>query len=347
MDDFGGFGGWDNSWDSGYSLFGGDTPDLGTSWDFGGSDLMSQFQPGGLDLGFSPTLDTGNLYQGGGLGVPGGIPAAPFGGIPQPAPQVAPAPPQAAPQAAGAGNSLLAALLSPQGLLGVGGGLAGLIGTLSAGGQTGKQTRTVQPTTQQQAQMNQGYQALGQFANAQTPLQQQQTSLLTALSNGQGLPPGYAQLVEQAFQPQLGDLYTQAANAGRARGFHDAPATSPVGSAVLGPGLANLQGQIAAEKLKMMMGLPGLYNQPIATQGNFAQNYLSAAQNPNLMNSQVTGSVPMGPQIGTVVGAGLQGIGQAIGQSQAAQQQAQFQNQLMKQLQQTNSGAGQYPGYGQ
>ena len=118
---------------------------------------------------------------------------------------------------------------------------------------------------------------------------------------------------------------------------------TPVGSNVLGPGLADLQGQIAAEKLKLMMGLPGLYNQPIATQGSFASNFLSQAQNPNMMTQQT--SAPLGPQIGAQVGAGLSGISQALGQQQAQQNQVNFQNQLLKQLQQNQNPAGQYPGY--
>jgi len=136
----------------------------------------------------------------------------------------------------------------------------------------------------------------------------------------------------------MGSLYSQAATAGRSRGFHDAPGTSPVGSAILGPGLANLQGQMAQAKLGMMQSLPGLYNQPIATQGNFAQNYLQSAQDPRMM--QQTSQQPMGQQIGQGVGGlisgGAQGYNAAVGQNQ----QQQTLDSLLKSLQQKNTPGG-------
>jgi hypothetical protein len=214
-------------------------------------------------------------------------------------------------------GGFLDALLKPQTLLGLAGGTSGLIGALMGGGQGA--TSGPRPTTAQQANMGIGNQWAQMGAQGQLPLQQQQQSLLQAIMSGQGLAQPYAAAVEQAFQPQLGDLYTQAANMGRARGFHDAPATSPPGGAILGPGLSNIQGQMASEKLKLMLGLPALLNQPIATQGNFAQNYLSAAQGAPM---QQTSQAPLAPQIGQAVGQGLQGLGQVFQQqdAQAAQQ---------------------------
>ena len=214
------------------------------------------------------------------------------------------------------------------------GPMAGLIGTLMGGGQGA--TTGPKPNTQQKANMGYGNQQAQLAAGGNLPAQQMQMSLLQALQSGQGLPPGYQQLIEQAYQPQMGDLYSQAAAAGRARGFHDAPATSPVGSAILGPGLSNLQGQMAQSKLGMMQSLPALYNQPIATQGNFAQNYMNAAQNPATMQQTTTN--PMAPQIGQAVGGlisgGAQGYNAAVGQNQ----QQQTLDSLLKSLQTNQTG---------
>jgi hypothetical protein len=212
-------------------------------------------------------------------------------------------------------------------LLGLGGGVAGLIGTLAGGGTK----QTTQPTlgTAQQAQINSANAMLSPGASGQLPLQQMQMSLLQALASGQGLPAGYQQLVEQAFEPKLGSLYEQATRAGRARGFHDAPGTSPAGGAVLGPGLADLQGQMAAAKLGLMQSLPGLYNTPIQSQiGAAGQASGNLLQSANLGRGQ-TVSQPLGPQIGQAIGAGLQGIGQSMQQAQ----QQQSMDQLLRQMQ--------------
>jgi hypothetical protein len=42
--------------------------------------------------------------------------------------------------------------------------------------------------------------------------------------------------------------------------------------------------------------------------------------------------VPLAPQIGQAVGAGLQGIGQGMAQNQQMAQQQQFQNSLLRAL---------------
>jgi hypothetical protein len=167
-------------------------------------------------------------------------------------------------------------------------------------------------------------------AQGQLPLQQQQASLLGAIMSGQGLAQPYAQAVERAYEPQLGSLYSQAADAGRSRGFYDAPATSPPGGAILGPGLSDLQGQIAASKLNLMQSLPALYNQPINNQGTFAQNYLGAAQRAPINQQQTQ---PIGAQIGQGIGNVIGGVAQGYGQY--ANQQQQMANQA--QSQQTNS----------
>ena len=233
----------------------------------------------------------------------------------------------------GGGNNASPWLGAAMGSLGP---MAGLIGSLINGGQGA--TTGPKPNTQQKANMGYANQQAQLGAGGNLPAQQMQMSLLQALQSGQGLPPGYQQLIEQAYQPQMGDLYSQAAAAGRARGFHDAPATSPVGSAILGPGLSNLQGQMAQSKLGLMQSLPALYNQPIATQGGFAQNYMNAAQNPATMQQTTTN--PMAPQIGQAVGGlisgGAQGYNAAVGQNQ----QQQTLDSLLKSLQQKNTTGG-------
>lgn len=289
MDDFGG-----------YSLWG-DTPDMGSSWDLGGGYDAPSFDFGGASGGLDTSwLDAYTqpqqpMFQQGPLGIPQ---------APAPQPQ----------QGAGQANPWIG------GLLGAASPLAGLIGALVNQGQG--PTSGPKPTTAQKANMTAGNQFAQMGAMGQLPAQQMQMSLLQALAGGQGLPPGYAQLVEQAFQPQMGDLYTQAVNAGRGRGFHDAPATSPPGGAILGPGLSNLQGQMASAKLGLMHSLPQLFNQPAQTQGSFAQNYLQAAQGAPM---QQQAQQPMAPQIANSVGQILSGASQGYN---AAAQQGQQQNTL-------------------
>jgi hypothetical protein len=307
----------------GYDIWGGsDTPDFGSSWDFGSG---QSYGGGGLDTSWmnsftapsSPTsLDTSwlNAYT-----QPQMAPAMQPSMQPQVPQQTYSlgAQPTAQQQPVGQANPWIG------GLLGAIGPLAGLAGTLAAGGRG--PSSGPDPTTAQKAFMEQG-QALGQQgAMGQLPAQQMQMSLLQALASGQGLPAGYSQLVEQAFQPQMGDLYSQAAKQGRARGFHDAPATSPPGGAILGPGLANMQGQMAAAKLGLMHSLPQLFNQPAATQGGFAQQYLGASQNQPMRQ---TSEQPMAPQIAGAVGNIMSGAAQGYNASQQQRQQLQQQQTL-------------------
>ncbi len=232
----------------------------------------------------------------------------------------------------GGGYGGWGSMVSPESLLGFGGGLAGLIGTLMGGGV--KQTTKPMMDSRQSQQYGAAQGAMGRlspFIVGQTPLQMQQARLLKAISSGRGLDQNYAKAVEGAFEPQMGNLYEQAAKAGRSRGFHDAPATSPPGGAVLGPGLSDLQGQIAQAKLAMMMGLPGLYSQPIGQRMGAAQAF--GAGQGNLFNMYPTGSqtsAPLGPQIGTAIGQGLVGLGAGFGQQRQQQQQGQFQNALVE-----------------
>lgn len=304
------------AWDD-FSLYGGD----------GGSDLSSMggFSLGGLGAGsFSPSdynfgmpsapLDTSWLgqFSQGGLGAPGAM-------VPQAQPM-----PQQQPQGAGSGQGGFMGALP--GLLGAGGGLAGILGQLIGGGQG--QTQMPKMNANARTQMEQSNQALAPAAQGQLPLQQMQMSLLQALASGQGLPPAYQQLIEQAYQPQMGSLYEQAANQGRARGFHDAPAQSPPGGAILGPGLANLQGQMAQSKLGLMQSLPGMYqpaiNSQIGAAGQQGQGLLNSAR----MGTGQTASQPIAPMIGQAIGAGMQGAGQAMQQGQQQQSMQDLINRI-------------------
>lgn len=303
-DDFGFYGGGDSG--------GGDfTTGSYTPSDYSGFSLGGDFnyQPPSAGLGGPGNqLDTS--------GINGGLSQSGAGNF---SPQLS-AGPMGAPGAAAPGG-LGSWLGQPQNALGLGGGLAGLLGTIMNGGK-GATSQPVLPTAAK-AQIGQANQITQPGATGQLPLQQMQMSLLQSLANGQGLPPGYQQLVEQAFQPQMGDLYTQAANMGAARGFHDAPATSPPGGAILGPGLANLQGQMAQAKLGLMQSLPGLYNTPVQTQIGAAGQQSNALLNSANMEKGQTQSQPMGGQVMNTIGAGLQGLGQSMGQQQKDQQAQQ------------------------
>lgn len=215
---------------------------------------------------------------------------------------------------------------NPATILGSLGALAPLIGTLISGGKTGSQTPVM--SNAQKGGINSAAGLLGNLYSRNTPLQKQQTSLLDAIASGKGLDQNYARAIEQAFEPQMGALYKQAANAGASRGFYDSPATSPVGGAILGPGLADLQGQIAAQKIAAMFGLPGLYTAPIQQQLSAAQGYGGLYSN---YPRGVQGSQPMWSQIGTGIGGTLLGLGGAFAQNQNAQNQWQFQNQQQQQ----------------
>lgn len=232
--------------------------------------------------------------------------------------------------APGAQAPFMNQMMQPQNLLGLMGGFAGLAGTLAGGGRG--TTTSPQMSMEQRnvgTQTNSALNQMNPFVQGTSPLQQMQMSLLQALASGQGLPPGYAQLVEQAFQPQMGNIATQAIESARRRGFAggaDLLQQGPAG-AIAGPMLADLQGQMAQAKLGLMQSLPQLYNQPIATQGAMAGN--QAAGYNNLFRSYPTGqtqSAPMGPQIGQAIGQGLTGLG--AGMAQQNQQQS-LMNALM------------------
>jgi hypothetical protein len=323
-----------NWWDDGGFSFGGsDSSFSEPSYNFGdsfSSKFMPEMFPETPNFNFAQQpIGGAGAYGGfgGGIGQPGSF----MGGFQSPQ----------------QGFNWGSFMTNPQNLLGLLGGISGLAGTIAGGGVRG----TVKPQmdTRQKAQFeqaNQANQGLQPFAQGMTPLQKQQQQLLAAITSGKGLDQNYAKAIESSFEPQMGNLYEQASAAGRKRGFHDAPATSPAGGAILGPGLADLQGQIAAQKIAAMFGLPGLFQQPINTQLGAAGNF--ASQQGNLFNNLKYGeqaSAPLGPQIGNSIGQGLIGLGAGFGQQQQQSQMNQWQQQMMRMMQPQQQTPYEFGGY--
>lgn len=305
---------------SGFSLFGGDTSNIGS------------FDPSSY-ASFAPTQPDYSLGAGGGFDVSGiNAPGTGFDTT------LLGAPGAAAPGAIG-GLGSLGGLNSIQGLLGLGGGISGLIGALSGGGVQ----RTISPTigTAQKAAIGQAGQALGPAAQGQLPLQQMQASILQALAAGQ-IPPQLAKLVATAYDPAYQDAATRSVQAGRQAGFFDAPLSSPPGGAIMGPAAAQLQGQQANTLLGLMQSFPQLFNQPVSNQISAAQgqgNQLLGGANLGIGQQA---SAPLGPTIGAGVGNALTGMSQAIGQAN----QQQSLNQLLQNQIQGQGGislSGSYP----
>jgi hypothetical protein len=223
-------------------------------------------------------------------------------------------------------------------LLGLLGGGAGLIGSLLAGGKTGSSMPIM--STPMRAAGNQSYdalQGLTQFAQGQSPLQQQQTALLDALARGQATP-GLQQLIQQAYGPAWQSVAQQSIEAGRNAGFTDNPMSSPVGGAVMGPAAAQLQGQEANSLLNAMYQVPGMFQAPInaqiGAQGSQATGFS------NLMGQYPYGtqqSVPLASQVGQGAAGTLLGLGQGMQQNANQVAQQSWQNQMLQQQQQSNN----------
>ncbi len=284
----------------------------------------------GVMVGIDPT--TGNVTNdvygpyggaaggGGGLGAPGGqAPLIPGMG------------------SMGGLNSLL-------GILGAGGTAAGLIGALAGGGVTGRTTYPMSAAQRAQAQYaTQSLEGLQPFIQGMSPNQIAQNSLLQQIAAGQ-IPQSITDLVRSAYAPVLQNLWTDASNAGRQAGFYDAPASSPPGGAILGPGLAQVQGQEAGDILKQMTSLPGIYNTPINNQIGAAQNQASGYT--SLFGSYKppqTTSAPLGPQVGQIVNQGLTGLGSGIQQGQTNANQQNFNNLMTRYM--LNGGGGTTPSF--
>ena len=146
------------------------------------------------------------------------------------------------------------------------------------------------------------------FSMGQQPLQQAQG----LLQNPQ-IPPALAQLVEQAFQPQMGNIATQGIESARRRGFAggaDLLNTGP-GGAIAGPALADLQGQMAMAKLN-------LYNQWIQNLMGASRTGQGLAQ--GFQPTQVT-QAPQPTLLQTLAQLGpvLQGAGQIMWPGQQQQ----------------------------
>lgn len=131
------------------------------------------------------------------------------------------------------------------------------------------------------------------------------------------LSPGLLRLIEQSFQPQMGNIATQAIEAARQRGFaggaellNQAPA-----GALAGPALADLQGQMAQAKLGLipMLGqAAGAYSTPAALRLAGTSQLLNLNQ--NIMQA--------------LMGAGQQGIQNRLGFMGAATGQLGTQGNL-------------------
>jgi len=228
------------------------------------------------------------------------------------------------------------------GLLGLGGIASGLIGALAGGGVTGRTTYPMSAAQRAQSQYaTQSLEGMTPFIQGTSPLQQQQGSILSAIASGQ-IPSEVSNFVRASYAPVLQNLWTDAAHAGQSAGFYDAPATSPAGGAILGPGLAQAQGQMAGSILDQMNKMPGLYNTPISNQMNAASNQASGYTN-NFRSYPTTQqqSVPLGSQVGQGLSQGLLGMGQGIQQNQQNQQNQNFQNQMMSYM--LRNGGGNQP----
>jgi hypothetical protein len=96
---------------------------------------------------------------------------------------------------------------------------------------------------------------------------------------------------------------------------------------------------MASAKLGLMHSLPGLFNQPAATQGGFAQNYLQAAQGAPM---QQTSQQPLAPQIAQGVGGLISGASQGYNAAAQQGQQQDTLNSLLKALQGQQTGGLSY-----
>lgn len=238
--------------------------------------------------------------------------------------------------------------------LGALGPLAGIIGLLSGGGVTGRtspQVSTAQKALGTQAQGSLGL--LNPFISGTTPLQAQQEAILNPLSQflsqlltggkqTQRLIDTLSPLITQAFSPFAQTLQKQATEAGRRAGFTDAPGSSPPGGAILGPGLAQLQGQEAQALLTaLLQQIPqaatvgaNAFNQPINQQIGAASNQASGLTNlfGNFPQGRTT-SAPIGPALGQGVAGLLSGAAQGANAAIQQSQQQQFNNSLLNAIQ--------------
>lgn len=252
--------------------------------DMGVSDFMTQSYPG-LE---GSALEAGAYPYGG----QPPMPAQPQGGLMGGANQ-------AAGQVGGFMDSGLFKLLASAGLLGLGGAGVGQALFGKPPTATTKSQTTADPTlrgmfTGQQSMMN----------PLAASLYGQGGGILNQLATGQ--VPAFMQAIDpwitQAFQSQAGDAYQQAVNAGRSRGFYDAPASSPAGGAVMGPLLQALQSQEAQAKLQAMQWLPQQLMYPaMQNQATLANAMKAAGQNtvtqaqqpqPSMLDAMNKGVIP-------------------------------------------------------
>lgn len=160
-------------------------------------------------------------------------------------------------------------------------------------------------------QLGNGTQAFNQFSGQSLPILQQM------LQGGLNLNGEVNRTVEQAFQPQLGNIATQAIESARRRGFAGGAELLQQGpaGAIAGPALSDLQGQMAAAKLGLAQGLPmqaiggfgqlqNLNQQLVQSLGGFGQQGIN---NRNTTQGVQQGGLGQLGQIGGVLGQQRQG----------------------------------------
>ena len=268
----------------------------------------------------------------------------------------------------GAGSpSLMQSLL--MGLGGAAPGLLGIVGQLIGGDKSGVQpymttaqkalgTQTQGALSYMQPGANQlfgtGTGLLNQLGSQTNPLQQQQQSILSALtptaqnlaSGNMQIPPALQQLIQQAYQPYVSSIDQQAIEAARNQGFAGGAdlLTQGPGQVLAGQALANLPGMEANSLLQAMTQFPqaaaniaGSYNQPLNQLNTVANSALAPQQAQVQGYGSLFGNYPVGK---TYTGNEAGGIAQSAGQAlaggaqgyaypgQQAQQQTQFNSLL-------------------
>ena len=124
------------------------------------------------------------------------------------------------------------------------------------------------------------------------------------------IPPHLAALVEQAFQPMMGNIAQQAIMSARNRGFSGGAQllNEGPGGAVAGPMLADLQGQMAMAKLAQYQQWINSMLQASQQAGGLARGYQGTAQGyPTTQKVQQ----PKPSAMSSILGMGplLQGVG--------------------------------------
>lgn len=185
-------------------------------------------------------------------------------------------------------------------------------------------------------------------AQGTDPLTQQQSGLMSQYGDflRNQMNTNYADIAAQLHPFETSDIMSQAAQGAQRAGFYDAPGTSPVGSALAGPALAQRAGQVGSQRAQALMAMatqmPGSIGQGMnafnnfqnqqmanmgaaanAMQGGFGAFNNLSNQQVNLMNALAAGLQAGGSQYNTPnqlgmtaqgnMGTGLGNVGQQYG----------------------------------